>query len=216
MKIIEQAVSFSGEDLILTNQRALYWPRKRALVLSDLHLGKAAHFRKNGIALPAQVSVQDLNRLDLLIDYYQAMRIIIAGDLVHAGANKEVEMFSALTGKYPCTEFILVRGNHDRFPENRLKAIGITAVYQDLFIDPVRFVHHQKTGSPDPMISGHVHPGISVQLTAGMRMRFPCFILTANLIILPAFSLFTGLDTSAVPENAVCYAFHEGGIFKVG
>jgi len=35
-------ISVAGEDLVLPPCRALYWPYKRWLVVSDLHLGKAA------------------------------------------------------------------------------------------------------------------------------------------------------------------------------
>ena len=31
---------------------ALYWEEKKTLMLADVHLGKVAHFRKNGIAVP--------------------------------------------------------------------------------------------------------------------------------------------------------------------
>lgn len=63
MTIIEQSIDFGNSKFILTNQRAVFWPAQMALLLSDLHLGKAAHFRKNGIALPTQVTMQDIQRL---------------------------------------------------------------------------------------------------------------------------------------------------------
>jgi hypothetical protein len=46
-------------------------------------------------------------------------------------------------------------------------------------------------------------------------MRFPCYVVTGRRLILPAFSRFTGLDTSSIPEKAVCYALYEEGIFKI-
>lgn len=216
MNVVEQAISFAGETLVLTNQRALFWPRKEALVLSDLHLGKAAHFRKNGIALSTQVSVHDLQRLAQLIAHYTARLVIIAGDLVHAGANKEVELFGTLTEQFSETRFILIRGNHDRFPDDKLKAIGIYAVYQQWNMDTIDFSHKYNEDTGGPTISGHIHPGVSVQLPAGKRLRLPCYVVTENRLILPAFSLFTGLDTSLVSEDAEYYAFYEGGIFKIG
>ena len=45
-----------GEILTFTNARALYWKKENALIISDLHVGKSAHFRKNGIAIPAGIS----------------------------------------------------------------------------------------------------------------------------------------------------------------
>ncbi len=214
MNITEQAIDFAGEHLLLTNQRAVYWQRKMALILSDLHLGKAAHFRKNGIALPGAAGIQDLNRLEFLINHYQPEQVIIVGDLIHADINKEVTSFVVFTQKFPGVRFTLIKGNHDRFSAAALKNIGISFIHQELFLDPILF-SHQNTGAASFTISGHIHPGVSIQFPAKQQMRFPCYAVSSRHIILPAFSQFTGLDTASVPEDAVCYALYEGGIFKV-
>jgi DNA ligase-associated metallophosphoesterase len=167
MKITEQSIVFSGENLILTNQRAVFWERRNALILSDLHLGKAAHFRKNGIALPTQITLQDLSRLELLIRHYGAQQVIVVGDLIHSGANKEVDLFAGLVQKLPQAAFILIRGNHDRFSESRLEAMGIKAVHHSLHLDPIHFIHHHQTDDlihthqtdhTGAFICGHLHP----------------------------------------------------------
>ena len=43
----------AGESLVLLGERALYWPTRQALLIADLHLGKADVFRRAGIALPS-------------------------------------------------------------------------------------------------------------------------------------------------------------------
>ena len=101
MDIHELNITFGSHQLTLTNQRALYWESENAIVLSDLHLGKAAHFRKHGIALPSSISEKDLNRLAQLIIHYQAEKVIIVGDLIHAGNNKEVGEFQQFTNSFP-------------------------------------------------------------------------------------------------------------------
>jgi DNA ligase-associated metallophosphoesterase len=236
MKITEQAIIFSGEDLILTNQRAAFWEGKKALILSDLHLGKAAHFRKNGIPLPTQITLQDLNRLEGLIRHFNAEQVIVVGDLIHSGENKEVDLFAGLTQKFASTSFVLIKGNHDRFSESRLAAMGIQSVHHSLYSDPILFVHHypeeekesrDKKKNPaglkktlqmetaEAFICGHLHPGIRLPLPSKRHMRFPCYVVTGRRLILPAFSRFTGLDTSCIPEKAVCYALYEEDIFKI-
>lgn len=214
MKIAEQLIEFSKQAWILTNQRAMYWPAQNALVLSDLHLGKAAYFRKNGIPLPMQVSLKDINRLDFLIDHYIPEKVIIVGDLVHAGFNRELELFIELTAKYPATKFILIKGNHDRFSDKQLMDLGIDEIHNELLIHEILFTHQQPHDFEFHAVSGHIHPGVSVQW-ATQRMRFPCYIVGEKMIILPAFSTFTGLDTSSIPQKHSCYAFYEGGIFEV-
>lgn len=213
MNLIEKNIYFSNEELVLTNQRVVYWPRKNMLILSDLHLGKAAHFRRNGIQMPVQISLQDLSRLNLLINYFQPKQILIVGDLIHAGTNKELDYFKELIQNQPQTEFILIKGNHDRISEDKLNSLGIHQIYKELKIENLHFIH-QPENNENSYISGHIHPGVTIQF-ATKRMRFPCYAMNENQLILPAFSAFTGLDTSTCLENQVCYAFHEEGIFKI-
>jgi len=215
MKIIEQILRVADEELILTNRRALYWPREKALVLSDLHLGKPAHFRKNGIGIPTSVATKDLARLEVLLDSYKAEQLIIVGDLIHSRNNKEVQALTGLLAKYPKLHVVLIKGNHDRMSLDELQTIGIYDVYQDIAIEPFMFSHQNMGYSKNMVISGHVHPGVAFPLPTRKWMRFPCYVVTEREIILPAFSAFTGLDTHSLPANAICYAFYEEGIFKV-
>lgn len=214
MIIHEKPIIFGNENLILTNQRIVYWPKSKTIILSDLHLGKAAYFRKNGIALPIQLSQKDLNRLDILLNYYPTEKVIIVGDLIHAGTNTEVELFKDLTAKHSDKEFILIKGNHDRFSEKNLKLIGINQVYDELFLNEIHFIH-QPQNFIQNTISGHIHPGVSLEFATKNRVRFPCYAVTQNEIILPAFSLFTGMDTVSLPKDGKFYAFSEEGIFEL-
>lgn len=214
MKLSEYPLSFGGQELLLNNQRAVYWLQEKVLILSDLHLGKAAHFRKHGIALPTTVSEHDLFRLQQLLVHYQPGQVIIVGDLIHAGANKEVESFRDLTLQFPQTCFSLIRGNHDKYTAKKLNELGIAHCHDLLQLQNIHFSHYPVQNEV-PTISGHIHPGVRIRMPDRKYLKFPCFALTGNLLILPAFSLFTGLDTCSLPENTVCYAIHEEGIFTV-
>ena len=215
MNIITQDISFSGALLTLTNQRVLFWKKHNTLILSDLHLGKAAHFRKNGIALPMQVTLQDLQRLEQLIQYFPVKQIIIVGDLIHAGANTEVSLLQLFIAKFPSINFVLIKGNHDRFTNEQWKKMGIHEIYQDWHLDNIYFTHQASPIAAVHTISGHVHPGVSVRMPTKRTITFPCFVVSAQQIILPAFSLFTGFHTKQTPIGAVRFAFHEQGIFQV-
>jgi len=214
MNIITQDISFSDTSLTLTNQRVLFWKEHSTLILSDLHLGKAAHFRKNGIALPTQVTLQDLQRLEELIRYFSVTQVIIVGDLIHAGANTEVNLLRQFIAKFPHIKFILIKGNHDRFADERWKQLGIQEIHQNWRLDSICFTHHAFPTADVYTISGHVHPGIHVRMPTKRTMTFPCFLVSTQQIILPAFSLFTGFDTKSAPDHAIRYAFHENGIFS--
>ena len=216
MNIKEQAIDFAGETLMLTNQRAVYWPAEKILILSDLHVGKAAHFRKSGIALPQQVASRDMERLRNLLEHYQPEKVLITGDLLHAGMNTEVALLKYIIEKTTNSEFLLVKGNHDRLSDREFEKLGIRILDDGFSLRNIHFTHEdqQKTKS-DHTISGHLHPGVHVPVGRKSTMRFPCFVLHETQLILPAFSLFSGLDTKCVPAGASCYAIYEDGLFHV-
>jgi metallophosphoesterase superfamily enzyme len=60
-------VEVQGELLSLLPEKAIYWKSRKALLIADLHLGKAGHFRKHGIAVPGRVEQNNLCRLSGLI-----------------------------------------------------------------------------------------------------------------------------------------------------
>ena len=58
-------IELEGEKIALLPERALYWPAQHTLIVADLHWGKAGHFRKNGIAIPAQAQQRSAYALQL-------------------------------------------------------------------------------------------------------------------------------------------------------
>lgn len=214
MEIHELNITFGAHQLTLTNQRALYWENEHAIILSDLHLGKAAHFRKHGIALPSSISEKDLNRLKQLIIHYQTEKVIIVGDLIHAGNNKEVIEFQQLTSAFPNVSFILIKGNHDKQSDIFLHELGIKSIFQNMVLNELYFVH-QPADLKQYTISGHIHPGIKIKLGNKQRLPLPCFVVNNQQLILPAFSEFSGLDTKSLPNDAIYFPFFEQGIFQL-
>jgi metallophosphoesterase superfamily enzyme len=74
-------IELEGEKIALLPERALYWPAQHTLIVADLHWGKAGHFRKNGIAIPAQAQQHDEIRLASVISKYKVQRLVVAGDI---------------------------------------------------------------------------------------------------------------------------------------
>ena len=50
--ISEISINFAGEQLTLNQYRSIFGTKKNPLILSDLHLGKTAHFRKTALLYP--------------------------------------------------------------------------------------------------------------------------------------------------------------------
>ncbi len=218
MKIADQTITFNKQELILNTQRSIFWKETKSLILSDLHLGKAAHFRKHGIAIPMDTSLADLNRLENLIDHYQPQQVIVVGDLVHAGINQEVLLLEVFRLKYPQLQLHLVKGNHDRLSSQISKRFGIHHHEEFFELNSILFQHHP-ADSADPSsfrISGHIHPGVSIIIPPKRHLRLPCFLVAEHQIILPAFSKFTGLDSSDMSAAYQCYAITDDLIFPVG
>lgn len=197
--IKSKEIQFAGELLLLNNRRSIYWPVKQMLIFSDLHLGKSAHFRKNGIAVPREVIQKDLNAIKELILNYDTKVITVVGDFFHAGVNSDTELFTQWIQDFPDLQWNIVKGNHDKSVNNIHTELPFQ-ISESLSIGPITFVHHPEEGQTYT-ISGHIHPGVIIRAYGRQALKLPCFLVSENRIILPAFSRFTGLDTGFLKKS---------------
>lgn len=188
------------DEIRLLPGRAALLPASATLLVADLHLGKAATFRKAGIPVPEGSAQRDLARLADLVTRHAVRRLLILGDLFHArsGCTEQVQTeFSATRARLAETEVILVLGNHDR-PLGLLPAsLGIDAVVPAVDEPPFRFVHEPATpittaGRDLFTIGGHLHPTVSIRSPSGDRLADRCFVADPATLVLPAFGSFTG------------------------
>ena len=82
-----------NNNFLLSANRTIFWEQEKALILSDLHIGKSGHFRKNGIGIPQNMLSEDMHRLFAEIQFFQPKKLIIVGDLFHSHSNKEHDLF---------------------------------------------------------------------------------------------------------------------------
>ncbi len=194
--------NWQGHSFGLSPQRFIFWEKEKAIILSDLHLGKTGHFRREGIAMPQQVYKEDLQRLFTILQQYKPDRLLIVGDMVHSKQNKELDWFCRWRNDFSQIDFTLIKGNHDILKDEWYhdNCINVSA---ELQIDGLRFVHDDTnredglTGDEvaavfQPTISGHIHPGILMKGIAKQSLRLPCFYFNQQQCFLPAFSHFTG------------------------
>src|SRR4051812_48066984 len=85
----------------LLPQRAIYWKEEGALILSDLHIGKGMHFRKEGIPVPKDLFDDDLQKLNDLVQKFAPRSLLIVGDMFHSHHNNEVYLFDLWRVQYP-------------------------------------------------------------------------------------------------------------------
>ncbi|HYD23693.1 MAG TPA: ligase-associated DNA damage response endonuclease PdeM [Croceibacterium sp.] len=193
--MVPLSFDFCGEEFVLTRDRALYWPRERALLVADLHLEKASFFARHGQLLPPYDSRETLERLALAIRETGARRVYTLGDNFHDSAGTErlephaAGMLAALTR---ATDWVWITGNHDAAME--AKAGGALAV--ELEIAGIVLRHRAQAGETRPELSGHYHPRL--QLTVHhRRIRRPCAVVSHDAtgcgrMILPAYGALTG------------------------
>jgi DNA ligase-associated metallophosphoesterase len=167
----------SDADILLLPGRAALLPASRTLLVADLHLGKAATFRRFGLPVPEGSAQRDLARLEQLVIRHGVRRLLILGDLFHAkgGLTEQVKAeFAAARGRIQGTEVVLVLGNHDR-PLGKLSSdLGIDATVPSLDEPPLHFVHEPATGivAADRAaftIAGHLHPTLLIRSPSGGR-----------------------------------------------
>lgn len=214
MNVQTKKIKIRQETFTLTNQRALFWEEQKALILSDLHIGKTAHFRKNGIALANQIMKNDLERLSILIEYFKPEKFIVVGDLLHAGDNSDVDEFCSWRNQYSDLQFHLVEGNHDRISKKLEAKLCLNFKSELLEINDFMLIHDFEKKHPKFQITGHIHPGFIIN-SAVKKIKLPCFVVTENQILLPAFSEFTGLDTKNLPKKGRFYVFTDAEIYEI-
>ena len=185
---------------------------RNRIIISDLHLGKTFHFRKNGIAVPKGIAYKNIASLNKILERHQPKELLILGDLFHSKYNAEWEDFKALRYHYSNVRFQLVIGNHDSFPlEEYLKANIV--VDDHLFEDGILYSHEPKR-TDHFSIYGHIHPAIRLKGGLMPSLRLACFHITESDLIMPAFGAFTGTHLLKVNSKTRVLAIVEGKIFE--
>lgn len=184
----------AGEAVLLLPQKALYWPREKMLVIADIHFGKAAAFRAQGIPVPRGTTTQNLEGLDALMLLHETRQIVFLGDFLHARASHASATVAAMLAwrqRHPALRLVLVRGNHDLRAGDPSGALGIEMVDEPFTIAPFSFCHHPDIAGDGYVLAGHVHPVylLSSRLDS---LRLPCFLAGPTRMVLPSFGAFTG------------------------
>ena len=192
---MDESTVIAGENMVLTCERALVWPRRRTLFIADAHFGKGNVFRRSGMAVPPGTTRADLDRLQTVILRHRVERIVVLGDFFHARPEPEepwLAAFSRWRSDHQQLTLDVIRGNHD--PKTLPDALhGALSYIDDARLEPPFVLCHYP--EPDPrghVLGGHLHPGI--RLGTSDRMRFAIFWCKPLVTVLPAFGSFTGLQ----------------------
>ncbi|MGQ3052430.1 MAG: ligase-associated DNA damage response endonuclease PdeM [Roseateles sp.] len=184
----------AGETLWLLPEGAVWWPARRTVFAADLHLGKGAAFRAQGLAVPAGSSARTLARLYDLVVTRDAARLVVLGDFWHGADGLTPELLDSVAVFAQRIPTVLVLGNHDR----RIHPPGLPlqAVQGTLALGSLTAAHEPPPlGAPGFTLAGHWHPAVLIGSRAGDRLRRPCFVCYRHALVLPAFGGLTGALT---------------------
>jgi len=208
----------AGERLVLLAEKAMYWPARGALFVADFHLGKAASFRRAGIALPQGTTSENVERLGRAIDRTGAREVIFLGDFLHSAegrAEGTLRRFAAWRESRKDLALTLVRGNHDRKAGDPPEAWSVRCLEAGERLGT--FVLNHEPGEAKGggyALAGHIHPAVRLSGN-GESLRLPCFWFGARCGVLPAFGAFTGSAVVSPRNGDQVYVIAEEEVLKV-
>lgn len=208
-----QSIQLENKEFILHPHGGIFWVEKSMLLISDVHLGKVAHFRKFGAAVPQKAIHKNFILLDEVVKHFQPFQICFLGDLFHSSLNKEWQLFENWVGKTPA-EIVLIAGNHDIIAPEKFEHLGIQ-IFQELILDNFLLTHHPEDREGFFNFCGHIHPAVRLQGFGRQRLKLPCFFKKTNQLILPAFGEFTGTYVLEPTKEDEVYAIVEDEVIKV-
>ena len=191
----EALTQLAGEWLIVMPEKTLFWPRTQTLFAADVHVGKGAAFRAQGVALPTGSSADSLTRLSLCLAKTRAERLVLLGDFLHnkhsinAAINAQLIAWRA---QHDALSITLIRGNHDLKSGDPPASWRIDCVAEGEVCAPFVFNHHPTLSPAGYAFAGHVHPAVRLTGRGGESARLPCFWFGQDVGMLPSFGAFTG------------------------
>lgn len=189
----------------------VYLPRRKALVLADLHLGYEEALRREGILLPPGHLRKVAARLERLLARLGALEratdlLIINGDLKHRFAplsQKEErtakEFLASLAARF--REVVLIRGNHDTHIELLRGSEGRLRIEEALKLEAERLliIHgdrepgEEELAGVELVLIGHEHPAVGLRRKTGRVEPYKAFLLGEyrgrKLLVQPSFNL---------------------------
>jgi len=213
------AINLAGAELWLLADKAIYYPEHRALLIADVHFGKAAAYRKLGQPVPHGTTQGNLERLDRLLTAYDCDRLIFLGDFLHAPESHAATTLNAL-GEWrrarPELRMTLIRGNHDRRAGDPPESLTIEVVTEPLLLGPFALQHEPDPHTTHHVLAGHVHPVYRLQGRGRQSLRLACFYVGETVSLLPAFGGFTGGFAIEKTPDTQIYVVGDGAVWAAG
>jgi len=218
-----QALMLRGQSLALLPERAAWHAASRTLFIADLHLGKSASFRAQGLPVPAGTTHDNLDRIAALVQAHGAARVLFLGDLLHSRHAQRAPAIAPLHAwrdAHPDLHCVLVRGNHDSHAGDPPPALRFDVVDEPWPVPGAAGLvgcHHPRQLAGVAVLAGHWHPAVTLRGPARDVQRLACFCHVAaegaDVLVLPAFGEFTGASPQAPPADSTCWPVGGGRVW---
>ena len=211
---LKNEILLFNNRLQLLDDKALYLPDEEALLVSDVHLGKAETFQSLGIPISSQMNQENLDRLRSLCWQTQPKKLFILGDLFHSKKSLVPEVLVAWDKflKEINAKTTLIVGNHDRRLISKLPPLSMDCLVEAVALGSFLLSHEPETSNHLALnICGHIHPVVKLRSPTD-SLRLPCFFVeyAQRRLTLPSFGEFTGGYEIKLVENTCAYVACEG------
>ncbi|MCH2156580.1 MAG: metallophosphoesterase [Opitutales bacterium] len=196
-------LAWQGVDWILDPGRALFREDTKELLIADWHLGKALKLQESGVAMPEQATVDEFVRVTQLAERYNAHRLVVLGDWIHARLEDGAVLKDRLRRfvKDLRCPVLLLMGNHDRAWSALWRDVGVQTEVS-LISSSICYMHGDRKMDTDlPSVMGHFHPGRRVKLGPRQSVLVRGFWLRSRAMILPAFGELTRMSHVEEPQD---------------
>lgn len=191
-------VELAGEQVHLLAERALWWPKRRTILVADVHLGRIASFRARGAPVPGDTLGETLDRLGRVVERSSADRLVVLGDLVQEREGLTDGLVRRVAEAMASWDVRvgLVPGNHERKVGRLPAEWPLEVIEPGARMGPFR-LHHlpskERRGEANRdgfELAGHFHPTVRLE-SGGDKLRLPCFAFDEQAGVLPAFHTMT-------------------------
>jgi DNA ligase-associated metallophosphoesterase len=205
-----------GNRFELLPERAIWWPERKALLVADLHWGKAEAFQGRGIPVPSGLLTTELERLSRLLADYPAEAVYVLGDLIHddVGITPAVSAEISTWRVANPTPIKLVPGNHDRHLARLPSSWAVDVLEPQVELADIALLHHPEPVPGRFAFCGHLHPTYVVR-GRGDHVRCPCFHVTDKLCVMPAFTEFSGGVRVRREKGSKIFVVAESSVLEV-
>lgn len=205
--------TIAGHDFVFHPSGAVFWTTREILLIADVHLGKVAHFRKAGMAVPHESALENFHRFDWVESQFKPKIIVFLGDLFHSELNNEWLHFKNWVAGNRA-KIILIAGNHDIIGPEMYEQIGVH-VFDEMTLGDFLFTHHPKERQRVFNFCGHIHPAVRLRGKGKQWLTLPCFFHKPHQLILPAFGHFTGMHVLEPTAQDCVYAIAKDEVLVV-